>query len=118
MKRRVGTISAIWTGLYSFCVDHIAVSAAAKRFGLGHALDLPVGVLSAGQRRRAGLARLTLSPRPLWLLDEPTSALDKEGEAALGELMNEHLTAGGVIIAATHLTLPAKPHLTLEMAPR
>ena len=66
---------------------------APRQVGLRHALDLPVGVLSAGQRRRAGLARLLLSPRPLWLLDEPTSSLDRDGEALLGSLMTDHLSA-------------------------
>lgn len=92
------------------------LAVAAARFGLAHALDLPVSVFSAGQRRRAGLARISLSPRPLWLLDEPTSALDREGEAVLGTLMGEHLAAGGVIVAATHLDLPVGPDLTLDMA--
>ena len=106
-----------WARLYSQSIVEDAIPVAADRFRLAHALDLPVAVLSAGQRRRAGLARLNLSPRPVWLLDEPTSALDREGEGALGELMNEHLTAGGVIIAATHLALPVAANLTLEMAP-
>ena len=106
-----------WTRLYSQSVVDEAIPAAADRFRLAHALDLPVAVLSAGQRRRAGLARINLSPRPVWLLDEPTSALDKDGEGALGELMRDHLTAGGIIIAATHLTLPVAANMTLEMAP-
>ena len=108
---------AFWGLLYSGRANMEAVAEAADRFGLGHALDLPVAVFSAGQRRRAGLARLTLSPRPLWLLDEPTSALDRQGEGALGTLMSEHLGAGGTIVAATHLTLPVAADLTLEMAP-
>lgn len=90
---------------------------AAETVGLGHALCLPVGVLSAGQRRRAGLARLILSPRPLWLLDEPSSALDREGEALLGRLMERHRAEGGLIVAATHLTLPVEPDDALELVP-
>jgi heme exporter protein A len=89
---------------------------AADTVGLGHALDLPVGVLSAGQRRRAGLARLLLAPRPLWLLDEPGSALDRDGEALLGRLMGEHLAASGIIIAATHQDLPLAPHAVLDLS--
>jgi len=80
----------------------------AETVGLRHALDLPAGVLSAGQRRRAGLARMMLSPRPLWLLDEPTSSLDSEGEALLGSLMQSHISAGGLIAAATHRDLPIR----------
>jgi len=95
-----------------------ALELAAERVGLGHALDLPVGVLSAGQRRRAGLARLLLAPRPLWLLDEPTAALDRDGEALLGALMQAHLAAGGSVIAATHGELPVAPDAVLDLTPR
>jgi heme exporter protein A len=90
-------------------------SEAAEVVGIGHALELPVGVLSAGQRRRAALARLILSPRPLWLLDEPTAALDSEGEALLQRLMREHIGRGGLIVAATHQALPVTPDATLPL---
>jgi heme exporter protein A len=87
----------------------------AARVGLRHALDLPVGVFSAGQRRRVGLARLLVSPRPIWLLDEPTSSLDRDGEALLGSLMGHHLAAGGLIVAATHQDLPVSADQTLDL---
>lgn len=70
--------------------------------GLPHAGDLPVGYLSAGQRRRVALARLLVSARPLWLLDEPLAALDAASQAMLAGLMTAHLAAGGAILAATH----------------
>jgi heme exporter protein A len=92
------------------------VTKSADAVGLGHALDLPVGVLSAGQRRRAALARLTLSPRPLWLLDEPAAALDSDGEALLQRLMRDHIHRGGLIVAATHQALPVAPDAVLELA--
>jgi len=89
---------------------------AAAEVGLAHALDLPVGVLSAGQRRRAGLARLLLNPRPLWLLDEPAAALDRDGEALLGRLLAAHLGAGGLVMAATHGDLPITPDAVLDLS--
>jgi heme exporter protein A len=63
---------------------------------------LPAAYLSAGQRRRLSIARLVAVPRPIWLLDEPTSALDAPSQKKLAELMNTHLTGGGMIIAAAH----------------
>jgi heme exporter protein A len=91
------------------------VDEAAEIAGVGHALDLPVGVLSAGQRRRAALARLLVSPRPLWLLDEPAASLDREGEALFGRLLAEQLALGGVVVAATHQDLPVPPQATLDL---
>jgi len=73
--------------------------------GLGHATHLPAAYLSAGQRRRLSIARLLVVRRPVWLLDEPTSALDTAGQELFVGVMREHLTGGGIIIAATHTPL-------------
>ncbi|MET4765497.1 heme exporter protein A [Bradyrhizobium ottawaense] len=73
--------------------------------GLEHATHLPAGFLSAGQRRRLSLARLLTVRRPVWLLDEPTNALDVTGQDMFGGLMREHLSRGGLIVAATHAPL-------------
>jgi heme exporter protein A len=73
--------------------------------GLGHAAHLPAAYLSAGQRRRLSIARLLVVRRPVWLLDEPTSALDVAGQALFVRLMRDHLTGGGIIIAAAHAPL-------------
>lgn len=73
--------------------------------GLDHAAHLPAAFLSAGQRRRLSLARLLTVRRPVWLLDEPTAALDVAGQDMFGGLMREHLSRGGLIIAATHAPL-------------
>ena len=91
------------------------IDEAAETVGVGHALDLHLVVLSAGQRRRAGLARLLLAPRPLWLLDEPTSSLDADGEALLGRLMEAHIARGGLIVAATHQPMPLAANATLDL---
>jgi len=73
--------------------------------GLAHATHLPAAYLSAGQRRRLSIARLLVVRRPVWLLDEPTSALDSAGQELFTGLMRDHLTGGGIIIAATHTPL-------------
>lgn len=73
-----------------------------EQVGLARQADLPCRYLSAGQKRRLGLARLLASKRPLWLLDEPFAALDVSGQQLVGQLMARHCGAGGMIIAATH----------------
>jgi heme exporter protein A len=83
----------------------VPIADAARRLDLLHLLDLPVGVLSAGQRRRAALARLLVARRPIWLLDEPTAALDAASTGIVSALIADHAASGGMIIAATHLDL-------------
>jgi heme exporter protein A len=75
---------------------------ALERVGLARLAELPAHYLSAGQRRRLGLARLLLSGRSIWLLDEPLSALDSDGKRLATELIAHHLAQGGIAIAATH----------------
>ena len=72
--------------------------------------------LSAGQKRRLGLARLALVHRPVWLLDEPTVGLDTRSQALLANLMTTHLDAGNIIIASTHIDLPVASTDVLEFA--
>jgi heme exporter protein A len=96
-----------WTALLSRTkMDAGArIEAALARLGLAHIADLPCAYLSAGQKRRAALARLIAAERPLWLLDEPATALDVASQAVLSAMMREHLAQGGMIIAATHAPL-------------
>jgi heme exporter protein A len=79
---------------------------AATALELTSLLDLEIRRLSAGQRRRLVLSRLLAAPRPLWLLDEPLSPLDARWRARFGELMQDHLGGGGLILAAVHDPLP------------
>jgi len=85
--------------------SRVAVGGILDRVGLARIADLPAQYLSAGQRRRLGLARLILSARPLWLLDEPLSSLDAAGRRLTAELIGEHCDSGGIAIVATHETL-------------
>jgi len=77
----------------------------------------PVRTLSAGQRRRVALARVVLSQAPLWLLDEPLNALDAPAQAAFRLALQNHLAAGGLAVAATHVDLgmPAARALELDL---
>jgi len=87
------------------------------RVGLGRQREFPCRYLSAGQKKRLGLARLILSGRAVWLLDEPFAALDSAGRALAVELMTAHCASGGIVVAATHdaLGLEARS-LRLEAA--
>ena len=92
------------------------IDAALDAVGLIDLASLPARFLSAGQRRRLALARLVAVTRPVWLLDEPTSALDTEGQDRLFSLIADHLKAGGIALAATHVDLPFTVE-TLNLAP-
>ncbi|MFZ0499505.1 MAG: cytochrome c biogenesis heme-transporting ATPase CcmA [Steroidobacteraceae bacterium] len=83
-------------------LDRQELDHALERVGGEHWADRPVRTLSAGQKRRAALAGLTLMRVPLWLLDEPTTNLDAEGQGLVGALIDEHLQAGGLALAAVH----------------
>ena len=96
---------AFWQRFLGPGARGIEVRAALDEVGLGGIGHLPFGYLSTGQQRRAAIARLLVSYRPVWLLDEPTSGLDKASEARLAELMAAHCEAGGIVVAATHLPL-------------
>ncbi|MDD7971276.1 heme ABC exporter ATP-binding protein CcmA [Roseinatronobacter alkalisoli] len=61
--------------------------------------------LSAGQKRRLGLARLMVTGRPIWVLDEPTVSLDTASVALFGEVVRAHLSGGGMALMATHIDL-------------
>jgi len=96
-------------------VNDDALEAAATALNLGDLLDDEVRYYSAGQLHRAGLAKLALSARPLWLMDEPTVGLDAQNRASLVALIKNHLSAGGVVIAATHEDLGVDGK-TIEMS--
>jgi heme exporter protein A len=93
----------------------LSLTAALERVGLAHVADLPAHALSAGQKRRVALAARLVASRPLWLLDEPLSALDAGAQARLGEIMRTHLSAGGLIVAATHAPLDIADSRTIQL---
>jgi heme exporter protein A len=107
VRRNLEFWRALWVGK--------AVELALEAVGLGNLADLPVGLLSAGQRRRLAIARLLIDERALWLLDEPATSLDAAGEQMLGRLIAAHLAAGGMAMVATHRELPLAATATLTL---
>lgn len=89
-----------WAALYG--APQSRIDDAIEAFDLGAFLDLRASALSAGQRRRLGLARLVLSGKPIWLLDEPTAQIDAASADRLVALIGRRLAGGGAAIVATH----------------
>jgi heme exporter protein A len=109
----VGHLDAVKPGLtavenlfFSARIGGGDVAAALAAMGLSAIADLPARMLSAGQKRRLALARLALSPAPIWLLDEPTLGLDTASVAHLETLLAGHRARGGIVVAATHIKIP------------
>lgn len=92
------------------------VEGALAAMDLGPLSERPAAALSAGQKRRLGLARLVVSRRPLWVLDEPTVSLDAASVGRFGDLLRAHLGQGGAALIATHVGLGVDGHV-LDLAP-
>lgn len=97
-ERRLHDALNFWAGLDG-------TTPALEAVGLGALGEVPVRLLSTGQRRRAGLARVVASGAAVWLLDEPANGLDAEGIALLEGLIAGHRAGGGVVVVATHLPI-------------
>ena len=95
--------------------DRKTVGAALAAFDLDALADVRGAELSAGQKRRAALARLVVGSRPLWLLDEPATGLDAASVARLESLIARHRAAGGRVVTSTHggLSVPEAQNLDI-----
>lgn len=96
VAENIGFWAGIHGGNVGDALDRMALSALADR---------PAMNLSAGQKRRLGLARLLVAQRRIWLLDEPTVSLDAASVALFGGVLRDHLAAGGAALIATHIDL-------------
>lgn len=101
-----GTLSvaenlAFWASVHG----QDGIGAALTAFDLEPLRDRPAQNLSAGQKRRLGLARLMVTGRPIWALDEPTVSLDKTSVALFAAAVRSHLAQGGAAVIATHIDL-------------
>lgn len=84
--------------------------------GLDGILDLPTRLLSAGQKRRAAIARVFASGAPLWILDEPLANLDADGRDWALRRVDEHVAEGGIVIITSHLSLSAANIVHIDLA--
>jgi len=86
-------------------VSEAALRANLELTGVNHCADLPVRILSAGQRRRVTMARLVALGATMWLLDEPYTNLDAAGSALMSRLLDEHIHRGGSALVVAHQDL-------------
>ena len=113
-------LSALENLSFTAAMDGAAVSqpqalAALHRMGLRGREDLPIRVLSAGQRRRVMLARLVIRNASLWVLDEPFTALDTKAVDLLTTLIKEHLASGGMAVLTSHQTMPLPDAVVVQL---
>ena len=99
-RQRLGEALRFWARL-----DGAEPGLGMAAMGLAPLADVPVRMLSTGQRKRAVLARVIASRAPLWLLDEPANGLDSEGQTRLAEAIAGHRNRGGAVLAASHQPL-------------
>ena len=104
---------AFWARIHGTGTPQAAMSA----LNLTDLAHRPAQSLSAGQRRRLGLARLLLTGRRLWLLDEPTVSLDAGSAALWTDALRAHLGRGGSALLASHIDLSLPEAATLELRP-
>ncbi|QNT77714.1 heme ABC exporter ATP-binding protein CcmA [Entomobacter blattae] len=100
-----------------FCPDRPTILNALEQLNVHNLADIPIHLLSSGQKRRVALCRLLLVPKSLWLLDEPNVGLDTSTASLLGKMIEQHQQQGGITIVTSHTPLPFKNTQTLELAP-
>lgn len=98
------------------CFGQSNVETAMAALNLTALQDRLAGNLSAGQKRRLGLARLLVTGRPIWVLDEPTISLDAASVTLFADLIRDHLATGGSALIATHIDLGFAAEV-LDLAP-
>ncbi len=93
------------------------INVALEAYDLHTLKDRLAGTLSAGQKRRLGLARLLVTGRPIWMLDEPTVSLDAQAVAMFAAAVRGHLEGGGSALIATHIDLGLSEADVLDISP-
>jgi heme exporter protein A len=93
-----------------------ALGPALTAMRLADLADIPVRLLSTGQRKRAALARVIAGGAGIWLLDEPGNGLDTAALALLADATARHRAGGGIVVAATHQPLALPDARTLVLA--
>lgn len=96
-------------------IDGTATAAAMQAMALSALSDVPVSMLSTGQRKRAAMARVIASGAPIWLLDEPANGLDSASIDLLVTAIQSHRQGGGAVLLASHVDLGADNMVELHL---
>jgi len=96
-------------------VDGHAVDRAMAAMALTPLSDVPVAMLSTGQRKRAAMVRVIASGAPIWLLDEPANGMDDAAQARLVAAIAPHRANGGAVLLASHFALAVDDLPQLDM---
>ena len=86
-------------------VDGHSVDRAMSDMALAPLAEVPVAMLSTGQRKRAAMVRVIASGAPIWLLDEPANGMDEAAQARLVAAIARHRANGGAVMLASHFAL-------------
>jgi heme exporter protein A len=105
-------------GFWARLMGTANIDAALHAFSLGSLADDPAGILSQGQKRRLALSRLLIAWQAVWLLDEPTVGLDAASLDQLRSLITAHRAKGGLVVAATHVSLELPDTKTIALGAR
>ena len=103
-----------WADVFGF---QGGIDAALGAFDLVPLAERYAGQLSAGQKRRLGLARLMVTGRSIWILDEPTVSLDTASVQLFAAAVGQHLEAGGAAVLATHIELGLEGARDFDVTP-
>lgn len=96
-------------------VDGTATVRAMQAMALTNLSDIPVAMLSTGQRKRAAMARVIASGAPIWLLDEPANGLDSNAITLLVAAIAAHRQNGGAVLIASHFALGLESLRSLDL---
>jgi heme exporter protein A len=96
-------------------VDGHSVDRAMDEMALAPLAEVPVAMLSTGQRKRAAMVRVIASGAPTWLLDEPANGMDDAALARLVTAITKHRSNGGAVLLASHFALGIPDLAELDM---
>lgn len=101
-----------WSSLYG--ASQTPLADALIRVGLKDQAHIACRYLSAGQRRRAAIARFQINDALVWILDEPLTALDSSGIKSVCQTIDAHLDRGGLVVLTSHQPITLERHAVVE----